>query len=115
MPSSGYNLSEIRLDAGISSNDEFLYLVNKLGNKILLEERINRSIGNEWFRTKIQTSVTDKCGYKDSNYAIATALVENYKETTKPYWLKDDIETITEKISKRIANYIFDIVEEDNN
>ena len=34
--------------------------INKIGNKILLEYDINRSIGNEWFRTKIATKIADK-------------------------------------------------------
>jgi hypothetical protein len=73
----------------------------------LLEEDINRAIGNEWFRMKIETSVTDRNGYKDSQYAIAMALVEKYKESAKPYWQKDDIITTTEKIAERIAKYVF--------
>ena len=109
MPSSGKNLPQIRLDAGIFDDNEFLDLVNKLGNKLLLEEDINRSIGNEWFRTKIQTSVIDKSGYKDSHYAIPTALVEDYRETTKPHWLKADIVAVTTKISVRISNYILGV------
>ena len=45
MPYSGKNLSEIRKDAEIEDEVEFKGIVNKLGNKILLEARINRSIG----------------------------------------------------------------------
>ena len=52
MPNSGNDLQTIRKDAGIGSEEEFKEAVNKLGNKILLEEKINRAIGNEWFRTK---------------------------------------------------------------
>ncbi len=107
MPSSGKNLTQIRADAGIADDNEFAFLVNKLGNKMLLEEDINRSIGNEWFRTKIQTSVVNKSGYKDSQYPIAKALVENYKESAKPYWVKADIERATEKIAERITSYAF--------
>ena len=112
MPSSGKNLPQIRLDAGISDPDEFLDLVNKLGNKLLLEEDINRSIGNEWFRTKIQTSVANKSGYGNSQYAIPTALVKAYKDTHKPYWLKEDIISTTEKIAKRISRFVFNVVAE---
>jgi len=54
-----------------------------------------------------QTSVVSKSGYKDSKYPIATALVVKYKETTKPYWLKDDIIATTEKVAQRISNFIF--------
>jgi len=109
MPSSGKNFQQICLDAGISESNEFFDFVNKLGNKLLLEEDINRSLGNEWFRTKIQTSVKDKRGYKDSQYAIPAELVETYKEEAKPYWLKADIVDFTTKISEKISNYIFGV------
>jgi hypothetical protein len=107
MPASGKNISQIRLDAGIDSDDVFSSVVNKLGNKLLLEEDINRSIGNEWFRTKIQTSVSDKSGYKNSKYAVATALVEKFNETAKPYWLKEDIESATAEVADRIVEFVF--------
>jgi len=104
MPASGKNISIIRLDADISDKDEFLAIVNKLGNKILLEENINKSISNEWFKTKKQTSINNKSGYKDSKYAIATDLTIYPKET----WSKDDIDNATIKAVERITNFIFD-------
>lgn len=107
MPYSGNNLQEIRRDAGISSEEEFAGIVNKIGNKILLEEKINRSIGNEWFRTKVSTKLENKTGYVDSQYPIARALVETYKNENKPYWTKDDILAATEKASERIVKFIF--------
>ena len=103
MPASGRNIDMIRSDAGIISEDEFNNIVNKLGNKILLEEDINKSIGNEWFKTKTQTSITKKTGYKNSRYAIATDLT-NYP---KPTWGKDDIVTATTKVADRIVEFIF--------
>lgn len=107
MPYSGKNLSEIRKDAGIESEEEFKGIVNKLGNKILLEEKINRSIGNEWFRTKVSTKLGNKTGYIDSAYPIASALVSDYKDQHKPYWKKDDINAATEKAAERIVEFIF--------
>ena len=107
MPYSGKNLSEIRKDAGIDSEEEFKGIVNKLGNKILLEEKINRSIGNEWFRTKVSTKLGNKTGYIDSAYPIASALVSDYKDQHKPYWKKDDITAATEKAAERIVEFIF--------
>lgn len=107
MPNSGHNLIEIRKDAGIASEDEFKEIVNKLGNKILLEYKINRSIGNEWFRTKVSTNLESKTGYVDSVYPIATALVEKYKDVDKPYWKKEDINIATEKAADRIIAFIF--------
>ena len=108
MPSSGSSLETIRNDAGIADEDEFKGIVNKLGNKILLEEKINRAIGNEWFRTKVSTCLSKKTGYIDSNYPIAQDLVSRYRDANKPYWKKDDIIEATQKASKRIVKFIFD-------
>lgn len=107
MPYSGNNLSEIRKDAGIGSEEEFKGIVNKLGNKILLEEKINRSIGNEWFRTKVSTKLDNKTGYIDSSYPIASVLVSDYGNVNKPYWKKEDISAATEKAAERIVQFIF--------
>ncbi len=107
MPYSGNNLQEIRKDAEIDSEEEFYGIVNKLGNKILLEEKINRAIGNEWFRTKVSTKLENKTGYIDSEYPIACALVSKYQSADKPYWKKDDITFATGKASNRIVEFIF--------
>lgn len=107
MPYSGNNLQEIRKDAEIDSEEEFYGVVNKLGNKILLEEKINRAIGNEWFRTKVSTKLENKTGYIDSKYSIARALVSKYQSANKPYWKKDDIMSATDKASDRIVSFIF--------
>lgn len=109
MPQSGANLDAIRKDAQIDSKEEFDDTVNKLGNKILLEEKINRSIGNEWFRTKVSTKLSDKTGYIDSEYPVATALVKKYENDTKPYWGKQDIEKATDVASDRIVKFIFSL------
>lgn len=107
MPLSGKNKSEIRNDANIEDEYEFNLYVNKLGNKILLEEKINKSIGNEWFRTKTSTKVQDKKGYKDSKYPIACSLVNEFKDKNKPYWKKEDIDLYTEKATERVMKFIF--------
>lgn len=103
MPASGRNIDAIRIDAKIANQDEFDSIVNKLGNKILLEEDINKSISNEWFKTKKQNSVKDKAGYKDSTYKIAQSLV-NYPSNV---WTKEDIDKATQKAAKRILEFIF--------
>ncbi|MBQ6337721.1 MAG: DUF262 domain-containing protein [Kiritimatiellae bacterium] len=103
MPSSGHNRDSIRQDAGIESLDDFNILANRLGNKILLEEDINKSIQDDWFRTKKQTSVRAKKGYKDSSYGIASSLVGYPKDK----WTKGDIDDATKKAAKRIADFIF--------
>lgn len=103
MPGSGRNLTTIRQDAGIIDENEFNTLVNKLGNKILLEENINKSISNEWFKTKKQTSIHSKTGYKNSKYAIAIALTKYPKDV----WTKEDIDKATKKAIDRIVKFIF--------
>lgn len=107
MPFSGSSLQEIRKDAEIGTEEEFYGLVNKLGNKILLEEKINRSIGNEWFRTKVSTTLENKTGYIDSKYPLAHALVAQYGGVHHPYWKKEDILSATAKASERILRFIF--------
>lgn len=109
MPNSGNNLQIIRQDAQLINEEEFKEYVDKIGNKILLEYKINRSIGNEWFRTKISTTIKDKTGYKDSKFPIASQLVNKYQlQKDKAYWVKDDIITATNDAVERIANFIFD-------
>lgn len=104
MPASGRNRTSIQQDANISDSDEFAELVNQIGNKILLEEDINKSIGNDWFRTKKQTSINSKSGYKDSKYAIAASLT-NYQ---KDKWEAEDIKNATNKAVERIIGFIFE-------
>lgn len=103
MPSSGRNITTIQEDANITSKEEFITSVNKLGNKILLEEDINKSIGREWFKTKKQNSINSKSGYKDSKYGIALALTSYTNDT----WTKNDIDVATSKALKRIVKFIF--------
>lgn len=107
MPASGSNLQAIRKDAGLEDEGEFRSLVNTLGNKILLEESINRAVGNEWFRTKVSTTLKAKTGYIDSAFPIARALVADYRDVDKPYWTKADILSATDKACTRIVRFIF--------
>jgi len=104
MPDSGRNITTIQKDANIEKPEDFESLVNKLGNKILLEEKINKSLSNEWFRTKKQSSINRKKGYKDSSFGIASSLTNYPKDT----WAKEDIEKATQKAAERIVNFIFD-------
>lgn len=103
MPASGHNIATIRNDAKIANGEEFKRVVNKLGNKILLEEDINKSISNDWFKTKKQKSVKDKSGYKDSIYPIAQSLVDYRTDV----WTKEDIDAATSKAADRIVSFIF--------
>lgn len=103
MSASGHNIEIIRKDAGFDNKEDFNSVVNTLGNKILLEEAINKSIGNEWFKTKKQNTVKNRAGYKDSKYCIARELV-NYKSDL---WTVNDINKATDKIVTRILKFIF--------
>lgn len=103
MPQSGRNNKAIQIDANISDIEEFESLVNKLGNKILLEENVNKSLGQEWFKSKCQNSVKEKRGYKDSQFPMANQIVKLNKNT----WQKDDILQYTDIAAKRIADFIF--------
>ncbi len=102
MPSSGKNICGVRESAGMNE-EEFQYNVNRLGNKILLEQPINGSISNEWFQVKKQSSITEKRGYKNSEFPIAQKLTTYLNNT----WGKDDIQKATEKAAKRVADFIF--------
>ena len=103
MPASGRNIDTIRQDANIADIDEFKSLVNKIGNKILLEGDVNKSIGKDWFKTKKQNTIGDRKGYKDSKYAIAKSLVDYSKDQ----WEKDDILTATAEAVAIISDFIF--------
>ena len=108
MPRSGKNIDQIREDAGISDKEEFLAIVNKLGNKILLEEDINRSIGNAWFRSKIQNSVKERKGYKDSIFTLTQIIISDFENQTNPLWTVEDIDIRTNAEAKKITDFIFD-------
>lgn len=103
MPRSGRNISTIQRDAQIDTREEFEAVVNKLGNKLLLEADINRSISNEWFKTKKQTSIKDKTGYRDSHYQVSREM----SVLSQDNWTRNDIENFTRKISQRITKFIF--------
>ncbi|WP_142998688.1 DUF262 domain-containing protein, partial [Streptococcus sanguinis] len=68
MPQSGLNRENIMLDAGFENQDEFREYAEKIGNKILLEADINRGIGDAWFRTKRENTITSGHGYIGSKF-----------------------------------------------
>lgn len=102
MPASGHNIETIRVDAGMTK-EEFYDMVNLIGNKILLEEDINKHIGMDWFKTKKGTLVQDKKGYVGSKFGIASAL-SSYPADK---WGKNDIESANSKAAERICRFIF--------
>ncbi|MCM1077188.1 MAG: DUF262 domain-containing HNH endonuclease family protein [Bacteroides sp.] len=102
MPASGRNIDSIREDA-LMSQEEFEDNVNLLGNKILLEEDINKRIGRDWFKTKKGGQVKDKKGYLGSKFALALSLSRYSSDN----WTKNDIENANQKAAERICNFIF--------
>lgn len=103
MPASGHNVDSIRIDAGISTLEEFDEYANLLGNKILLEEDINKSIGNDWFKTKKGNKISEKKGYIGSSFGLAQYLAKYPKNL----WKKKDISLHTENAANRIIAFIF--------
>jgi hypothetical protein len=93
---SGRNLVTIRKDAGLESQEDFEDYVNRVGNKILLDENINKSIGNDWFRTK-------KEKYKDSK---RVGLVKKIADYNKTVWTKEDIDEMTREHAIRIVDFV---------
>ena len=102
MPASGHNIESIRSDARMTK-EEFEDMVNLLGNKIILEEDINKHIVMDWFKTKKGTLVQDKKGYIGSRFGLALAL-SSYPSDT---WKKNDIEKANQEAADRICKFIF--------
>lgn len=128
MPASGKNKLQIRKDANIKNGEEFKEFVNLLGNKIVLESKINREIGNDWFSSKLHgrvdprretgsygvgTSLQEErgtraaTGYQGSRFPIAQRLVQEYADLRKPYWKKADIAKATGEAAERLTQFIF--------
>lgn len=75
MPQSGRSRENIMLDTGFDNQEEFREYAEKIGNKLLLEADINRGIGDAWFRTKRENSITSGHGYIGSKFPIANSLL----------------------------------------
>ncbi len=103
MPASGRNYDIIREDAGITDIEEFKKTVEMLGNKIVLEDKINIISSNGWFRTKKTKNIQSATGYRDSRYAIARDLVDYPGDE----WGAKDINLCTERAANRIVDFIF--------
>lgn len=74
----------------------------------MLEEDINRSIGNSWFRSKIQNSIKERKGYKDSIFAIVKQIIKEFENQANPLWTIQDIEKRTNIEAKKITDFIFE-------
>ncbi|MCW0927008.1 HNH endonuclease family protein [Weissella sp. LMG 11983] len=103
VPASGNNLLDIRVQSGFESEEQAEEYKDLLGNKILLESGINRSLGNPALHEKRIGRAGEKDGYQNSQYPIAKYL----GSLDKDVWTKKDIEEATDESAKRIVDFIF--------
>lgn len=76
-------------------------LQNSIGNLMLLEYDINRSIGNLTFKEKKERGNNKLC-YKDSRFAVVK------KITKKENWGKEEIEERRKEEIEKISRFIFE-------
>ena len=106
VPASGNNLLDIRVQSGFESEEQAEEYKDLLGNKILLESGINRSLGNPALHEKRIGRSGEKDGYQNSQYPIAKYL----GSLDKDVWTKKDIEQATTESAERIVDFIFSTV-----
>lgn len=107
MPQSGNNVPSYMSNLSIDDYNDYL---EKLGNKILLERKININLSDDPFKIKKVSEINGESkgrkhvdqGYRNSKYAIARALCK-YKSNT---WTSEDIDQATEKCVERIYRFI---------
>ena len=93
------------------SEEEYDDLIEKIGNKILLERNINNNVSDDNFKIKKTSSIKGKLGYKDSCYAIASDLCD-YQRDGKDIWVSEDIDNATENAVNRIVNFLIEPLDE---
>lgn len=49
-------------------------------------------IGNSWFRSKIQNSVKERKGYKDSDFILTKQILSEFDNQNNPLWTVNDTE-----------------------
>jgi len=98
VPKSKKNRAENMKLIGADSKEEFAEYVEKLGNKIVLESKINRVISDARFKSKV-------IEYSKSKFNFAKDIVEFID---REVWTKDDIDNRTKEIATRITNFIFE-------
>ena len=98
----GYDIEHIHANANEEEGTDIpVDLQNSIGNLMLLEYDINRSIGCIPFREKVDRSTGEKC-YKDSNYATVKKIC---KQTD---WLLPNVIQRREEEIDKIAHFLFD-------
>lgn len=82
--------------AEILNDEEWKKEINSIGNLVILEEHINKSIGNNEYNKKIQ-------GYNKSDFKIISKQVANYNKI----WGLEDVKNRKEYEVGKLLNYYF--------
>lgn len=98
--SSGYDIEHIHANADGSVDIDDYGLQNSIGNLVLLESFINRSIQDLSFKEKVNRS-DGNCCYKDSKYASIA------KIRTYPKWEKEEITARLDSEFQRIVDFVW--------
>lgn len=96
MPASVYKSGNMYEEYGFEDNQELYSYLNLLGNKILLEEKRNKTIGNYPFQQK-------KRSYSNSSCLLARAL----STYSGDIWSKDCIRQQQKEVVQRLLGFIF--------
>ena len=97
----GYDIEHIHANANEEEATDIPYeLQNGIGNLMVLEEDINRSIGCLPFNEKKNRSDGGKC-YQNSIYAVVKNIMK------EDCWTLDKVKERLEKETNRISNYLF--------
>lgn len=98
----GFDIEHIHANANEEEGQDIDYsLQNSIGNLMLLEYDINRSIGCLPFKEKVNRTDGKPC-YKNSNYATVKKIM-NYD-----VWTIQEIETRRKEEIDKIMNYLFE-------
>ena len=96
----GYDIEHIHANADSSVDVDDINLQNSIGNLVLLESFINRSIQDLPFREKVDRS-DGNCCYKDSKYA-SISKIRKYSK-----WEKEEITTRLDSEFQRIVDFVW--------
>lgn len=98
----GYDIEHIHANADTSIDIKDYNLQNSIGNLVLLESYINRSIQNIEFKEKVNRSDGNYC-YKDSKYASIAKIRGNDK------WSADEMKKRLDSEDKKILSFLWGI------
>lgn len=100
--SGGYDIEHIHANADTLIDIEDYDLQNSIGNLVLLESYINRSIQNIEFKEKVNRSDGNYC-YKDSKYASIAKIRKSIK------WDTDEIKNRRDEEEQKILSFLWGV------